>query len=169
MNRREMLQTGLRSLPALAAGTLAWPQLATVPAQAADWPTKNIRVIVPYAAGAMGDVVTRVLGEELRPKLGQPLIVEVKPGASGNIGTAAVVQAPPDGYTVLVTATHNFVINQHLYPNLGFDPRGLVAMSFRRTPTEFRNPERVRAMERTLLARLAGEGRRFGDLDKAKG
>lgn len=89
---------------------------------AAQYPEKPIRVIVPYAAGAMGDVVSRVLAEELRPKLGQPVIVDTRPGAGGNIGTAAVVQAPPDGYTVLVAATNNFVINQFLYPNLGFDP-----------------------------------------------
>lgn len=89
---------------------------------AAQYPDKPVRVIVPYAAGAMGDMVIRVLAEEMRPTLGQPVIVEVRPGAGGNIGTAAVVQAPPDGYTVLVAPTNNFLINQHLYRNLGFDP-----------------------------------------------
>jgi tripartite-type tricarboxylate transporter receptor subunit TctC len=70
----------------------------------------------------MGDVVSRLLAEEMRPRLGQAVIVDNRPGAGGNIGTAAVVQAPADGYTVLVAATNNFVINQHLYANLGFDP-----------------------------------------------
>jgi len=69
----------------------------------------------------MGDVVARLLGEELRPDLGQPVIVDNRPGAGGNIGTAAVAQADPDGYTVLVGATNNFVINQFLY-RMGFDP-----------------------------------------------
>ena len=91
---------------------------------------KPVRVIVPYAAGAMGDVVSRVLAEELRPKLGQPVIVDTRPGAGGNIGTAAVVQAPADGSTVLVGATNNFVINQFLYAKLGFDPlEALVAVT----------------------------------------
>jgi tripartite-type tricarboxylate transporter receptor subunit TctC len=100
---------------------LIW--LALLPLTAlAQYPDKPVRIIVPYAAGAMGDVVSRVLAEELRPRLGQPVIVDARPGAGGNIGTAAVVQASPDGYTVLVAATNNLVINQFLYPNLGFDP-----------------------------------------------
>ena len=88
----------------------------------AQYPDKPVRVIVPYVTGAMGDVVSRLLAEEMRPRLGQTLIVDNRPGAGGNNGTAAVVQAPADGYTVLVAATNNFVINQHLYANLGFDP-----------------------------------------------
>src|SRR5207249_5130825 len=81
----------------------------------AQYPDKPVRIVVPFAAGAMGDVVSRVLAEELRPKLGQPVIVEAKPGASGNIGTAAVVQSGADGYTVLVGSTNHFGINQYLY------------------------------------------------------
>lgn len=98
---------------------LAWLAFFPLAAAAQDRP---VRMIVPYAAGAMGDVVSRVLAEELRPRLGQTVIVETRPGAGGNIGTAAVVQAPPDGLTVLVAATNNLVINQFLYANLGFDP-----------------------------------------------
>jgi tripartite-type tricarboxylate transporter receptor subunit TctC len=88
----------------------------------AQYPERPIRVVVPYAPGAMGDVVTRLLVEEMRPHLGQPLIVDNRPGAGGNIGTAAVANAEPDGYTVLVGATNNFVINQFLYSGMGFDP-----------------------------------------------
>ena len=91
-------------------------------AAGAQWPDKPVRVVVPYVAGAMGDVVSRLLAEELRPKLGQPVIVDNRPGAGGNIGTAAVAQAEPDGYTVVVGATNNFVINQFLYRGMGFDP-----------------------------------------------
>ena len=104
-------------------GTMAFLTFALASLSSfAQYPEKPVRVIVPYAAGAMGDVVSRVLAEELRPKLGQAVLVDTRPGAGGNIGTAAVVQAAPDGYTVLVAATNNFVINQYLYPNLGFDP-----------------------------------------------
>ncbi|OGA65477.1 MAG: hypothetical protein A3G81_12685 [Betaproteobacteria bacterium RIFCSPLOWO2_12_FULL_65_14] len=91
-------------------------------AAAAEWPDKPVRIVVPYVAGAMGDVVSRLLAEELRPKLAQPVIVDNRPGAGGNIGTGAVAQAEPDGYTVVVGATNNFVINQFLYRGMGFDP-----------------------------------------------
>lgn len=88
----------------------------------AQWPERPVRIVVPYAAGAMGDVVSRLLSEELRPSLGQPVIVDNRTGAGGNIGTAAVANAETDGYTVLVGATNNFVINQFLYSGMGFDP-----------------------------------------------
>lgn len=88
----------------------------------AQWPEKPVRAVVPYVAGAMGDVVTRQLGEALRASIGQPLVVDNRPGAGGNIGAAAVAQAAPDGYTLLVGATNNFVINQFLYRGMGFDP-----------------------------------------------
>lgn len=88
----------------------------------ADWPERPIRVVVPYAPGAMGDVLMRLLSQELRNELGQNVIVDNKPGASGNIGAAAVAQAAPDGYTLLVGATNNFVINQFLFKQMGFDP-----------------------------------------------
>lgn len=88
----------------------------------AQYPDRPVRLVVPYAAGAMGDVVSRLLAEDLRPKLGQPVIVDNRTGAGGNIGTAAVANAEPDGYTVLIGATNNFVINQYLYRGMGFDP-----------------------------------------------
>jgi len=87
-----------------------------------SWPARPLRVVVPSVAGAMGDVVTRRLADGLRIELGQGIVVENRPGAGGNIGTRAVEQAPPDGYTVLVAATNNFTINQCLYKDLGFDP-----------------------------------------------
>ena len=104
-----------RWLAAVVLGVASFPAFA-------QWPERPVRIVVPYVAGAMGDVVSRLLAEALRPKLGQPLIVDNRPGAGGNIGTAAVAQAEPDGYTVLVGATNNFVINQYLYSGMGFDP-----------------------------------------------
>ena len=88
----------------------------------AQYPDKPVRIVVPYVGGAMGDVVSRLLAEELRPKLGQPVLIDNRPGAGGNIGTAAVAAAEPDGYTLVVGATNNFVINQFLYRGMGFDP-----------------------------------------------
>ncbi len=96
--------------------------LAVSVAASAQWPDRPVRVVVPYVSGSMGDTVSRLLAEELRPKLGQPVIVDNRPGAGGNIGTAAVAQAAPDGYTVVVGATNNFVINQFLYSGMSFDP-----------------------------------------------
>jgi len=88
----------------------------------AQFPDRPVRLVVPYVSGAMGDTVSRLLAEEMRPKLGQAVLVDNRPGAGGNIGTAAVAQASPDGYTVVVGATNNFVINQFLYASMGFDP-----------------------------------------------
>lgn len=114
----------LRLLSAMLALTFAAAQAH------AQWPDKPIRLVVPYAAGSMGDLVTRVLGDELRQRLNQQVIVENKPGAGGNIGTIAVMNAAPDGYTFLVGATNNYVVNQFLYSSLKPDPmEGLVPVS----------------------------------------
>ena len=87
-----------------------------------SWPNKQVRIVVPYVAGAMGDVVARRLTEGLRNELGQAVLVENRPGAGGNIGTQHVEQSAADGYTILLAATNNFTINQFLYKDLGFDP-----------------------------------------------
>lgn len=92
-------------------------------AQSTDsWPSKQVRVVVPYVAGAMGDVVARRLAEGLRSEWGQPVLVENRPGAGGNIGTQHVEQSAADGYTILIAATNNFTINQYLYKDLALDP-----------------------------------------------
>jgi tripartite-type tricarboxylate transporter receptor subunit TctC len=96
--------------------------LACSVAQAADYPTKPVRVIVPYGTGSTGEAAMRVIANAIEPKLGQPIIIESRPGASGNLGAAFVAKSDPDGYTLLLGATNNFVINQHLYANIGFDP-----------------------------------------------
>mgnify|MGYP001034641049 CR=1 FL=1 len=88
----------------------------------AAWPERPIRVVVPYSAGAAGDLVLRQMLPALQARLGQALIVDNKPGAGGNIGTTDVVRSKPDGYTLLLGATNNFVINQYLYKSMGFDP-----------------------------------------------
>lgn len=91
-------------------------------ARAAGWPDRPITVVVPYAAGATGTVVMQLLAEQMGAKLGQPIVVEPSPGAGGNIGAGIVAAAAPTGYTLLVGATNNFVINQFLFANMKFDP-----------------------------------------------
>lgn len=89
---------------------------------AQSYPTKPIRVIVPYQAGQGTDVATRYLAEHLGRALGQPLVVENRAGAGGNIGAAEVARAAPDGYTLLMGTNGTHVLNQFLYPSMPFDP-----------------------------------------------
>jgi tripartite-type tricarboxylate transporter receptor subunit TctC len=99
---------------------------STVPGIAgaqASYPTKPIRIIVPYTAGGGVDTVARLLGEKLREGLGQPTIVDNKPGASGMIGAQAAAKAAPDGYTVLLAAAGEIAVNPHLYQKqMAYDP-----------------------------------------------
>jgi tripartite-type tricarboxylate transporter receptor subunit TctC len=96
----------------LIAGALA--PLFTSATRAASYPDRPIRIIIPYAAGGVAETVTRLLAVGMERKLGQKLVIEAKPGAAGNIGTIEVSRAEPDGYTLLVAAANNFVINQFL-------------------------------------------------------
>jgi tripartite-type tricarboxylate transporter receptor subunit TctC len=95
---------------------------AALPAAAADtWPSKPVKIIVPFGPGGFTDVVARILQKELAPVLGQPIIIENRPGAGSTIGTDAVAKAPADGYTlVMVSTTH--VISPHLYKKMTYDP-----------------------------------------------
>ena len=103
----------------LAAACLAL--LATeTPAQ--DYPARPIRMIAPFPAGGLVDVLARAIGEELAKSLGQPIIVENKPGAGGNLGADIVAKAEPDGYTLLMTSPGIQSINQFLYKTMPFDP-----------------------------------------------
>mgnify|MGYP000358180487 CR=1 FL=1 len=107
---------------ALAAGLMAGLLVASHAGAQSKWPERPLKLVVPYVPGAMGDIVARLLAEPLRIELGQSAIVESRPGAGGNIGARAVEQAAPDGYTFLVAAANNLVINQFIYKDLGFDP-----------------------------------------------
>ncbi|MDM9557651.1 Bug family tripartite tricarboxylate transporter substrate binding protein [Bordetella petrii] len=95
----------------------AWPGLA-----AAAYPERPIRLIVPFAPGGSTDILGRLLADALPPILGQPVIVENKPGAGGNIGGDIVARAEPDGYTLLLAAAGPTVINPSLYRDMPFDP-----------------------------------------------
>ena len=92
------------------------------PAAAQDFPTRAVRIIVPFPAGGTADIVPRVVGDILSRKWGQPVIIENRTGAGGNIGAEAAFKAEPDGYTLLSAPPPPLVINQNLYPKLNFDP-----------------------------------------------
>jgi tripartite-type tricarboxylate transporter receptor subunit TctC len=95
----------------------------TVTAQSADaWPSKAITLVVPQAAGGANDTVARAFAQKLSQQLGQPVVVENRPGAGGNVGTALVARAPKDGYTFMLTAQSAQTINPALYKKTGFDP-----------------------------------------------
>ena len=87
----------------------------------AAYPDRPIRVVSPYAAGGVGENIMRLLAVSMEPRLGQKLIVAARPGAAGNLGTEEVARARPDGETILVAATNNFVINQFVM-KMTFDP-----------------------------------------------
>ena len=85
------------------------------------WPLKPIRWIVGFPAGGASDGVVRALAEPMQASLGQPLIVDNRPGASGQIAVAALLQAPPDGYTIMNAENATLMFNEHLYPKLAYN------------------------------------------------
>ena len=91
-------------------------------AAAQSWPNKPIRYIVPFAAGGTTDILARTISEKLTVALGQPVIVENKPGAGGGVGAAEVAKAPPDGYTIMGGTISTHAINATLYSSLPYDP-----------------------------------------------
>jgi tripartite-type tricarboxylate transporter receptor subunit TctC len=99
------------------------------PATAQSYPTRPITVIMPFAGGSASDVVSRVLFNRMAAILGQPIVVENKPGAGGNLGTALAAKAAPDGYTLVGAASGPLAANLTLYKDLGYDPQEIVLIS----------------------------------------
>jgi tripartite-type tricarboxylate transporter receptor subunit TctC len=95
---------------------------ATGPALAQAWPNKPIRLVVNFPPGGAADQIARSVGVPLGEALGQPIVIENRPGANGNIGADAVAKSPPDGYTLLMSSGGAFSVNPHLYTKLPFDP-----------------------------------------------
>ena len=104
-----------RAALALAASALATPALAQA------WPQRPVRLIVPNPPGGASDVLTRILATELATRLGQPFVVENRPGAAGNIGVDAAVKAAPDGYTLGAATVSQWVINPFLFQRMPFE------------------------------------------------
>lgn len=110
----------LKSLMALAGAGMIAAMAGTLPAQA--YPDKPLTIVAPFPAGGLVDVLARAVGEEMSKSMGQPVIVENKPGAGGNLGAALVAKAAPDGYTLMMTSPGIQSINQFLYKEMPFDP-----------------------------------------------
>jgi len=98
-------------------------------AHAQDYPVRPIRIVVPYPAGGSADLLPRIFAEKLGAKWGQPVLVENRPGAGGNIGAEFVYKAEPNGYTLFATAPGPLVVNQNLFRKLAFDPSQFVPVS----------------------------------------
>lgn len=114
-----MVRSARRSFLARATLLALLPLSATAQT---NWPTKPVRIVVPFAAGGTTDILARALAPELQRTLGQPFIVDNKPGAGGNTGAADVAKAPNDGHTLLMGTVGTHGINVSLYPKLPYDP-----------------------------------------------
>src|SRR5277367_3277709 len=95
-------------------------------AQADDYPSRTIKIVVPFPAGGTADVMPRIIADWLSRKWGQSVIIEDRSGAGGNVGAEVAAKADPDGYTLLSSPPPPLVINQNLYPHLNFDPSQFV-------------------------------------------
>ena len=114
---RRTLATALAAVTALATLGLAGT------AHAQSWPTKPIKLIVPYAAGGATDITARTIGEKLSTRLGQPVLVDNRGGAGGVTGTDLALKSPADGHTLLVSLGTTMLINQYLYEKLPYNPQ----------------------------------------------
>ena len=119
LEREGAIKLPRRTFLNLAAGAAALPAVSRI-ARAQAYPTRPVRIIVGFAAGGTTDILARLIGQWLSERLGQPFVIENRPGAGTNIGTEMVVRAPPDGYTLLLVPTAN-AVNATLYGKLNFD------------------------------------------------
>lgn len=110
--RIRTLALALSAVPALAIAT---------PAAAQSWPLKPVRWIAPYPPGGSSDLVARAVGSRLAEQLGQPVLIDNRPGVGGSLGTELAARAAPDGYTMLLANIAPLAINPHIYPKLGYD------------------------------------------------
>jgi len=91
-------------------------------ALAQDYPSKPVRLVIPFGPGSLADAVPRLIQPALEEKLGQRIVIDHRPGAGGNVGAHAVLDSPADGYTLMMAATNNLVINQYVFRDMRFDP-----------------------------------------------
>jgi tripartite-type tricarboxylate transporter receptor subunit TctC len=133
-------------------GTLAASLAAALPAKAQDFPTRSVRIVVPFPAGGTADAMPRLVGDFLSRKWGHAVVIDNRPGAAGNIGAEAVFKAEADGYTLLSAPPPPLVINQNLYPRLGFDPA-----AFEPVIIISRVPNSIVVNPKNIAARTVGE------------
>jgi tripartite-type tricarboxylate transporter receptor subunit TctC len=109
-------------MPIALAACAAWLMFAGYAAAGDSYPSRPIKIIVPYSAGGIVDVWTRRIGDRLSKAMGQPTVIENRPGGSGTIGLATAAQAAPDGYTLAIGSTSNLAVSPALNSALGYDP-----------------------------------------------
>jgi len=119
MNRKSFLLTALAAAALLAGGAV----------HAQSWPARPIRLVVPFPAGGATDIISRALGQRLAAELGQPFVIDNKPGAASAIGAELVARSAPDGYTLLMATSSSLVNNRFLYKKLSYDPDGFELIS----------------------------------------
>ena len=115
LSKRPLALVGCAWLATIIIATSAWAQTAT------PWPAKPVRVIVSFPPGGAADQIARIFAQPLQEALGQPVVVENRAGAGGNIGADAVAKSPPDGYTLLMSSGGTVSINPHIYAKMPFD------------------------------------------------
>src|SRR5882724_6615547 len=120
--KRTLYRGDMNARRILAIAAAAWITLAPALGLAQDWPSKPIRVVIPFAAGSVSEAIFRTISPGVETSLGQRFVVESKPGADGAIGTGEVVRAAPDGYPLLLVPTAVYAVTPHMFKNLGFDP-----------------------------------------------
>ena len=146
---------------------LRWAALSALafalPAVAQSWPARPVRFVVPYPAGGPLDTVARLLGAKVGAALGQPVVVDNKPGAGGNIGADSVAKSPADGYTILMGAVATHAINPSLYPAMPYDAaRDFIAV------TQVASTPNVLVIHPSLPAKDVGELARHAKANPGK-
>ena len=121
---KQLICAGAVALIAAAFGVLAGPAAAQAP-----YPTRAVRFIVPFPGGGINDILARIIGEKLQARWGQPIVIENKTGAGGNIGADLAYQSEPDGYTLLLAPPGPLAINQTLYKQLSYKPTEFVPIT----------------------------------------
>jgi tripartite-type tricarboxylate transporter receptor subunit TctC len=116
------MMTTRRNALTLIAGTALTATLGRRMAAAETYPTRPVQVIVPFAGGSASDVLTRILLDRTSKSIGQPFVIDNRPGAGGNTGTLAAARATPDGYTLVGSGSGPIAANKTLYRDLGYDP-----------------------------------------------
>lgn len=121
MTKKRSLPTRRTALALCLAAS--WLASAPAQAQADNWPAKPIRIVVGFPAGSFTDTIARAVSDQLSRQLGQPVIVDNKPGANGAIGVGEVARSAPDGYTLLVTNSSSITINPQIYKKITYQPK----------------------------------------------